>query len=207
MMDLPAFWNDKHHIQNRHWLTGTTLGMIYRFYNIGPDNLKSRRILEIGVGLGIMTKELRHLTDKLYCADISAVALEKASQDADRTFISQDISQAPPVDVAICHLVLVHCDDAEVRRVLSSINLTPGGKIYCQFSCLKTPDAVDTAPEAVKKSLTELGPHYFRTPSDIEKIIRDSGLSISRDKEIDPGSYMNWSGQLWKLYELERNQK
>lgn len=206
-MDLPAFWNDKHQTQNRHWLTGTSLGMIYRFYNIGPDDLKSRKVLEIGVGVGVITKELRQLADKLYCSDISAVALKNASQYADDTFLSQDIGQAPAVDVAICHLVLVHCDDAEVRRILSSINLTPGGKIYCQFSCLKTPDAVDTAPPAVKKSLTELGPHYFRAHSDIEKMIQDSGLSVSRVKEIDPGGYMGWNGQFWKLCVLERKQK
>ena len=204
-MDLPAFWNDKHQTQNRHWLTGTSMGMLYKFYDIGPDQLKSRRILEIGVGVGAITKDLRQLADKLYCADISAVALKNASQHADGTFLTQDISQVPAVDVAICHLVLVHCDDAEVQRILSNINLVPSGKIYCQFSCLKSPDAIETAPPGVKKALTETGPHYFRAPIDIEKMIRDSGLSISRDKEIDPGNYMGWSKQLWKLYELERN--
>lgn len=206
-MDLPAFWNDKHQAGDRHWLTGTSMGMIYRFYDIGPDDLKSRKILEIGVGVGAITKELRQLADKLYCSDISAVALKNVGQYADGTFLSPDISQAPAVDVAICHLVLVHCNDDEVRRILSSINLTPGGKIYCQFSCLKTPDAVETAPPAAKKSLTELGPHHFRTPSDIERIIQDSGLSISRDRNIDPGDYLGWNGQFWKLCVLERKQK
>ena len=205
-MEHTEFWNGKHQVQNRQWLTGTSLSMIYRLYDITSEDLRSKKILEIGVGIGIITKSLRELASELYCADISDVALKNIGKHANDTFLTQDIDQAPAVDVVICHLVLVHCDDNETQRILSSVNLSTGGKIYCQFSCLKTPDAIATASPKVQKELTEAGPHYFRTPNDIEKLLAKSGLQISRAKEIDPGTFLSWSGQTWKLYELERNQ-
>lgn len=206
-MDLPAFWNDKHQHRNTHWLTGSTLDMIYKFYDISEKDLRSRRILEIGVGVGVITKSLAALTQELYCADISNVALNNVRSLARSVFLTRDIGQAPSVDVALCHLVLVHCDDTEVTRLLSEINLSDSGKIYCQFSCLKTTDAIDKASPTVKSMLTQAGPHHFRDPIHVEKLINGCGLTISREKEIDPGKYINWDGQFWKLYELERKQK
>ena len=181
--------------------------MIYKFYDISEADLKSRKILEIGVGVGVITKSLAALTQELYCADISDVALQNVSKFAKSVFLTRDINQTPGIDIALCHLVLVHCDDTEVRRLLSEINLSDSGKIYCQFSCLKTADAIEKASSTVKNMLTQAGPHHFRDPAHVEKLIKDCGLTIRREKQIDPGKYINWDGQFWKLYELERNQK
>jgi len=205
-MDLTKFWNDKHQYQSRQWLTGSTLNLIHKFYGIDTKSWQGLKILEIGVGTGIVTEYLAGLASELYCADISTVALNNVTKHAQKTFLSKDIAQTPPVDVVLCHLVLVHCEDTEVHRLLSEINLAIGGKIYCQFSCLKQPDAVETAPSPAKEQLTQAGPHFFRDPADIERLITRSGLTIVREEQHDPGPFLNWTGQFWKIYELERKQ-
>jgi ubiquinone/menaquinone biosynthesis C-methylase UbiE len=203
-MDLAEFWNDKHQRQNRQWLTGSTVTLIHKFYGVDTRAWQGRKILEIGVGVGSITNSLAEIAGELYCADISSVALDNVKKHARQTFLSKDISQVPPVDIVLCHLVLVHCDDAEVLRLLSSIRLLDGGKIYCQFSCLKEPNAIKNASPSVQEQLTNAGPHFFRDPADIEKLITQAGLTIGRQSQCDPGQFQNWTGQFWKLYELER---
>jgi hypothetical protein len=124
---------------------------------------------------------------------------------ADGVFLTQDINKIPGVDIVICHLVLVHCDDIECKRILSSINLTPGGRIFCQFSAFTDPDigAAEARPDTL--ATLDLGnKHWFRTPEQSAAIIKDAGLSVRRVKDFVPGQYQGWYGQYWQFYELYR---
>jgi hypothetical protein len=204
MPDFQNFWEDQHQ-HGSSWLTGTTFDQIIRFYSLATQDLENKKFLEIGVGLATVTEPLSRLVDTLYCADISEKALTRARPYATGTWNSQEIHLIPEVDIVLCHLVLVHCDDAECVRILRSINLTTGGKIYCQFSCLKTPDALEHASHTVKPLLVDSGMHFFRTEDQINDILDEAGLLIVNATQADPGSYHGWNGQYWKFYQLERS--
>lgn len=204
MSDIKEFWEKQHRNDKQLWLTGTSLHDILRFYSLSNQDLENKKFLEIGIGLATVTRSLSKAVSELYCADISAQALERAKPHAKGVWLSPEIDQIPAVDMALCHLVLVHCDDAECERILRSINLAPGGKIYCQFSCLTHPKALDDASPDVKKDLVDSGMHFFRSEDEIENIIDRAGLQIVDSTKRNPGSYRGWNGQYWKFYQLEK---
>ncbi len=204
MPNFQNFWENQHQ-NGTQWLTGTKLNQIMRWYSLTAKDLENKKFLEIGVGLATATEPLSQLVSTLYCADISEKALGRVRPYSAGTWNTQEIHLIPEVDIALCHLVLVHCDDAECVRILRSINLTAGGTIYCQFSCLKTPDALEHASDKVTPMLVDSGMHFFRTEDQINDILSQAGLRTVRETQADPGSYYGWNGQYWKFYQLERS--
>ena len=203
-MSIKEFWEDQHTQNTRTWLTGTSLDQILKAYDLTKESLANIKCLEIGVGLVTVTEPLSKLVATLYCTDISDKALTKAGPYTSGAWHTQQIDQIPPVDMAICHLVMTHCDDKECERILRSINLLPGGKIYCQFSCLKSADALENVSHKIRHQLIDSGMHFFRTEEEIQHLCDVAGLQIVKSKYFDPGSYHGWNGQYWQFYQLER---
>lgn len=204
MPNLIDFWQDQH-AKDTSWLTGTTFDMILHQYNLDTDAFKDRCCLEIGVGRGSVTKPLSELASTLYCSDISQVALDKVKSWTKGTWSAQDIGQIPPVDVALCHLVFVHCDDAECRRILESVKLNKTGRIFCQFSCFKDPKIgiADASPKV--QEMLDIGiKHFFRDPEEIQAIIKKAKLKVRKTWDRFPGDFFGWTGQYWQYYELYR---
>jgi len=204
MTNLTDFWQSQHS-QNSPWLTGTTFDMILKQYDLTAEDFRDLRCLEIGVGRGTVTEPLSKLAETLYCCDISDIALGKAKTWAAGTWRTGQIDQVPPVDVALCHLVFVHCNDSECERILRSVNLDEEGRMFCQFSCFKDPAVGASDANEKIRNLLDLGvKHFFRTPSDIEDIIESADLKVRRTWARDPGSFHGWHGQFWQYYELYR---
>jgi 2-polyprenyl-3-methyl-5-hydroxy-6-metoxy-1,4-benzoquinol methylase len=205
MTNLEEFWESKHVVNDSTWVTGNNLNSLKNFYDVTPDDFKGKQCLEIGVGQGTLTKELTNLASSLYCCDISNKSLAKIKELATEIWNSKDIVDIPPVDVAISHLVFVHCDDAECIRILRSVKLSPDGRFFCQFSCfVDTTLGATQASQKVQEQLDIGVKHFFRTPNEIEKLITDAGLITIKVKKCNPGSYHGWNGQYWQCYELQR---
>jgi len=205
MSNIQEFWEQQHQARSQQWLTGTQLKQIMKFYSLTEQDLENKKFLEIGVGLATVSKALSTMVSTLYCADISQEALKRVQSYVTGTWSTTEIELIPCVDIALCHLVLVHCNDTECVRILKSINLNENGKIFCQFSCLKSFDAIEHADSKVKKMLLEDGPHFFRTEDEIQNIINQAGLKTIEVSDHNPGSYHGWVGQYWKCYQLEKS--
>jgi hypothetical protein len=198
------FWETEHK-KNSGWLTGTTFDMLSQQYNFTPATFHHRSCLEIGVGRGIITQHLAGLASTLYCCDISETALNQVKKWATLTYLSQELDQVPPVDIAVCHLVLVHCDDSECERILGSIKLAEQGKIFCQFCIFENPAVgIDNAQPYVKDMLSPGKNHFFRTNKQILDIIESAGLVVENVWTKHPGDYFGWTNQLWNYYELRK---
>lgn len=169
-----SFWEEKHSRSDNDWLTGTHISKLLNYYKLNIADLKDKSILEIGVGLGYCTREFKALATELYCCDISQIALDRVKQYAKQTFISADLKKSPPVDMAIAHLVLLHCDDTEVFRIINDVNLTDDGKFYFQFSGLQN----DKVLPRVKTDLIDKGTHFFRNGRQMQEIINKSNKEL-----------------------------
>ena len=204
MTDLTEFWEHQHQ-SNSGWLTGTSFESIKKFYDVGTEDFQDRDCLEIGVGRATVSRSLAALAHRLYCCDISHKALEKVATLATETFLREDVHKIPAVDIVLCHLVFVHCDDADCQRLLKSINLRPGGRVLCQFSCFQDPAVGASDATARIKEILDIGvKHFFRTPDEIAEIIHSAGLHVHKTKRLAPGSFHGWNGQYWQFYELHK---
>lgn len=187
------FWDQEHRRVNQTWLTGSLLSYYNNFFHLTSDDYRDRRILEIGVGMGRATKELSELADTLYCADISSVALDRISSLAQETFLTKDIAKIPAVDLVICHLVLVHCEDRECQRIINAVNLAPGGRFYVQFSG-PGPDGISPRAQA---EFVDNGSHFFRTMDQIQDLVDFTNKRIETHIGTANVNHADWFQHQW----------
>lgn len=171
------FWDQHHTTSNSTWLTGSMVNAYLEFFNLSRDFLSDKSVLEIGVGLGRASRELVKCSKQFYCSDISQVALDKLSDVVEHRFLTGDLSKIPPVDVAICFLVTVHCPDREVIRILNDINLTAQGQILVQFS---GPHEDGVISDRARETFVDNGSHVFRTTSDIQQLVDRTNKRIQQ---------------------------
>lgn len=203
-INLAEFWNQEHQ-RDSGWLAGTDWSTMQRYYGISDQDIQHKSCLEIGVGKATVTRALAALASTLYCCDISLAALAKTKNFAAQSWHSKCLDQVPPVDIVLCHLVLVHCDDAECKRILRSISLKVEGRILCQFSSFRDQTVgISEASERVQQMLDLGHKHWFRTTEQIRDIVHSAGLQIHSMKRHEPGSYHGWQGQFWQFLELRK---
>lgn len=192
------FW-EKEHKGNTGWLTGTSFDSLLKQFKLSLDDIQNRRVLEIGVGRGHCSESFAHLASELYCCDISETGLEKVKKWAKQVFQTQDIASTPPVDLAISHLVLVHCTDNEMLRIINGVNLAPGGRFMFQVSGLKDGVLTDKA----QKILVDDGSHFFRSVDETLAIIDRSNKQFVSLIGPDNILHAGWFDHQWYYVTVE----
>lgn len=169
------FWEEKHKLQDNWWLTGSDFEIVKTLHNLNDSDFKGKEVLEIGVGLGTCTKALSFLADKLYCCDISRTALANVSKYTIATYLTADLKNIPPVDIALCHLVFQHCSDDEIVRIINEVNLKNNGILAFQYASI-----VDNILSDTYLELTGKGTHFFRSKEEIEHLISLTNKELIR---------------------------
>ena len=163
------FWETAHR-GNTGWLTGTSFESLLKQFALTLSDIQGKKVLEIGVGRGHCTESFKEFAGELYCCDISEGALDKVRSMAKEVYQTTNISQAPTVDLAISHLVFVHCTGDEMLRIINGVNLTENGRFMFQVSGLK--DGILTTQ--AKEKLVDDGSHFFRSVEETKEIIARS---------------------------------
>ena len=192
------FWETEHK-GNTGWLTGTSFESLLDQFGLTLDDVQNKKVLEIGVGRAHCTESFKQFTSELYCCDISEVALDKARPLANGVYQTLDISHAPAVDLAISHLVFVHCTDDEMLRIINGVNLTNTGRFMFQVSGLT--DGILTAQ--AKELLVDDGSHFFRSVEETKDIIACSNkqfVSVIGPNDIN---HAGWFDHEWYYVTVE----
>jgi SAM-dependent methyltransferase len=168
------FWEDKHGVSDRYWLTGSSLKEIMALHDISYDELTNKDVLEIGVGLGNLSHDVVKYTDKLICCDISETALSNVSDMVSEKHLTSQLNKIKPVDLAICHLVFQHCTNEEIKRIINDVVLKDGGIFTFQFAFLRDGEE----PNNKVKDLINLGSHHFRGIDEIKKMVEGANKEI-----------------------------
>lgn len=168
------FWESKHQLGDKYWLTGSVLQDIMGYHDLTEDSIKDKKILEIGVGLGNLSKELVSYTDKLICCDISENALSSVSNKVTKKYLTTDLNKIEPVDLAICHLVFQHCTDDEVGRIINDVVLTEDGIFTFQFAYLREGEKLNENTT----NLINSGSHHFRSFDTIKEMVNKSNKMV-----------------------------
>lgn len=164
-----GFWDTKHRTDDRLWLTGTTLDEYRAFYELPPPG--GLAVTEIGVGLGVATRQLAQAGAVVTAVDVSPVALACVASWATRALLTLDLPAAPPADLALCHLVLQHVPEGEMARIFRELPLKPGGTFAFQFAYL-----CDGRP-------LDLPEHYWHPREETLELARRCGLDVTWTRE------------------------
>lgn len=168
-----TFWEGKHSGDDQWWLTGTKLDNLLGFHSLSEEDLKKKKVLEIGVGLGTCTQGLHKLASELFCSDISEVALNRVKSFSSNQYHTNDIKLISAVDIAICHLVFQHCTDSEVERIINDVNLSEDGVFSFQFASIKN----NIVHSNIQKLINE-GCLFFRSVETIKQIVEKTNKEI-----------------------------
>jgi SAM-dependent methyltransferase len=191
------FWNTKHESNDLTWITGNYLQKYYQWLGISENDLRDKTVLEIGVGMGYASAQISQLCASLYCADISAKALRRVSLIAKDCYQTMDIKSAPPVDLALCHLVLVHCDDDEFVRIINDVNLLPNGRLIVQISG----PGPGGLPERVNTEWPP-GSHFFRSADQINDLVGRTNKKIVTQLPSRGILHGDWFPHVWHVVSL-----
>lgn len=120
---------------------------------------KQLRLIEIGCGIGRMTRHLAKIFGEVYATDVSGEMIRQARErlrDLDNVFVYEtsgvDLAAFPAgyFDVAFCAYVFQHVPDVSVVEANireASRVLKPGGRFKFQTNAVASPDKVMTAAD------------------------------------------------------------
>jgi len=140
---MKKFWEEKHLESSKSYLSGHPAEAIIKGLYIESiiEDLRNRPaadVLEIGVGMGICTKDLHGMGFNISCVDISEEALRRIQHLAVRTYLDIGIWGLPPgsFDLAISYCVTQHINDASLGEQLKHVirSLRPSGIFAMQYS-------------------------------------------------------------------------
>jgi len=192
------FWQEQHKNKNEYWLSGTNNAeYILDLHNI-DRNISNNTILDIGVGMGHLSRYLHSKNNTMFCSDISQIALDNVNNIA-TTYLTYELSRIEPVDIAICNLVFQHCDDNEIQRILKDVQLKDSGFFTFQFAFLREGEE----PNNKVKHLISIGTHHFRSLDKIKEMVKFANKKIIEISE--PIHYYGDENFSWYIVKVGNN--
>lgn len=142
MKEIKKFWEEKHKESSLSYLSGHPAAAIIRGLYIESliEELQgsSCEVLEIGVGLGICTKDLFNMGFSVSCIDISEVALQRVAKITTRAYLDTMVRELPSdtFSLAISYCVTQHINDISLSEQLREVirSLKPEGVFAMQYS-------------------------------------------------------------------------
>jgi 2-polyprenyl-3-methyl-5-hydroxy-6-metoxy-1,4-benzoquinol methylase len=114
MENPKKFWKDVHVQNHRKYLGLTGPKRVLALHKIDPKSLSGKRVMDFGVGDGQMHRHLQTLGAEVVAIDVVEEAMEEIEGEK---HLSDNLKDCEPVDVVICNLVFLHCEDSEIQRI------------------------------------------------------------------------------------------
>jgi SAM-dependent methyltransferase len=189
MNDIKNFWEDKHKIEDVAALSGCLYDETIDFLDLRAYIKSEINVLEVGVGLGYVTKGLFDNNMKVTALDISDVSLEKVNPYCENVYNTKDIHNLPIdyFDIIICNNVVQHVTTdvliEELKEIIRSLKIDGVFAVEFVSSDGFEDNGVNPHIEEIKNG------GLCRTPIFLEKLIKDAGgkCELVFDKEVDIG--------------------
>ncbi len=174
-LEVKKIWDHKHQINDGGYLSGCLYDETIDFLKVRNYIKPDAYVLEIGVGLGYVTKGLHENKTNVSCLEISDVGAKRVEQYCEKTYMVDDLNKLPSdyFDVIICHNVIQHIPTdlliEELRHCIRSLKI--GGVFALEFVSNDMIEDMGTNP-----SLDDIeNGRCCRTPEYLEKLISGVG--------------------------------
>lgn len=185
---MSEFWRACHARQDIEWLTGTNLDSYLRWYELEPP--VGLDVTEIGIGLGMATRQLSE-RNRVTAVDIAPEALSGLPCSG---LLLGALPDAPPADLAICHLVLQHCTLEDAARIMG-VPLKPGGVFAFQFAYTNPFKSGDAFTSKFTRADVAAGRLFWHRPAEIYEPMHAAGLVpfwLKTVKHVWRGDEITW---------------
>lgn len=170
--EVAAFWDEAHQRNAHLWLTGSDPSEVLERLGVSSEILQASthsenaKVLDVGVGEGLMSNFLtRH---NLYhdCLDISANALTKVGNTCRNTFLDASDLVSETYDLIMHHLVAQHMSHSNLTDQLRHLvrSLRSDGMLRLQYST--TSQLIlegDDSENQQKTGAVNRNPEWFRS--------------------------------------------
>lgn len=174
---IEEFWDNNHRTKNIENLSGCAYDETINFLKLKDSIIPGNRVLEIGVGLGYVTKGLCENGLIVSGLDISKIALEVVNDYCEKVFTVDKLEEMPSdyFDFIICHNVVQHITTDVLIKELSHCirSLRMGGIFAVEFVSTDTVDDTWNDKYVYGGGL----PGFCRTPKYLEKLVKSVGGS------------------------------
>lgn len=173
-------WNAHHALNYKNpednYVTRSSFDEINSYHKL-PSISKDHTVLDIGVGHGALVKYFKTLGCTTIGCDISDVALEQVAPYCDKTILSKNIADCPPVDLAIAHLVFQHNFKNEVQRIINEVPLKDNGIFSFQIASLNPIKGRNQISELIINDINK-SMLYFYSLDNIKSIVESTNKEI-----------------------------
>lgn len=123
LVNIKNFWEGAHNTKNKSTLSGCQFLETIEFLKIDELLKPQMRVLEIGVGLGYVTKGFYDNGYIISGLDVSETALNNVKNFCEKTYLLNELEELPSnyFDIIICHNVIQHVPTDIVKNEFKHI--------------------------------------------------------------------------------------
>lgn len=186
--EVKDFWENAHKNSMQEWLSGTHLRELK--INLQLDDLLKENIevLNIGVGLGVCTKELVEMGCTVDVLDISDIAIEKVKDITRKQYLASYEHALPKnkYDLVISYLVSQHMNDVNLNRQLKYVirSLKTTGTFALQFAFIDDYELMKNDQKRIQGEIAETTGGVIRPLEDIQRFVEENGGYITWTSDV-----------------------
>jgi SAM-dependent methyltransferase len=177
--NVKDFWEDAHQKGAQEWLSGTHLNELRINLNLDGLLKPNLNVLNIGVGMGVCTKELVDFGCVVDVLDISDKAIEKVKDITNKQYLASFEHALPRnrYDLVISYLVAQHMNDVNLNRQMKYVirSLKPSGVFALQFAFIEDYELMRNDQERIQGEVAETTGGVIRPLEDIQRFVEDNG--------------------------------
>lgn len=200
-------WSEYHRQRKATALTGSTLRSYFTYHGLTDADFPSgAKVLEVGVGLGHVIRELTERGCDVRAMDICETALASVRSFTKGDYLHRLADSLPTgfFDIITHHLVTQHMSDTDLRWQLPHVirSLKPTGRLHIQWAGSDVPGENDITESIVgeeghpekQNTPSMMGGRMVRTEQHAQDMIEEAGGRVIAvtDRRSWPNFSSSW---------------
>lgn len=177
--DIAEWWNDKHRKQSLENISDSPFVSTWECLGIEKYIRSGLNVLNIGVGTGRCTKEMKSAGIDVSAYDVSSVALDNVKRDAKACYFPSDVLPDNAFDFAVSFLVTQHMSNEDLKQQIKKVlpSLKEQGIFAMQFITAPEDDTWTSSNDS-DVLMRKMG-GIRRNPEQMRQIAEECGAKVT----------------------------